>query len=257
MKSFPYSQLWFSCPKPSPKAQLRLFCFPCAGGLGSAFRPWSEQLFPDIEVYSVQLPGRSQRIQETPFIRISSLVKTLVPHLVPYLDRPYAFVGHSLGAIIGFETARQLRRQDCPPPRHFLACASAAPQVSLSEPNIHKLPKNVFLKEVSRRYRAIPKAIEQDDKLMELFLPSLRGDFTMLETYSYTAEAPLECPISIFGGFGDSTLSYQDLESWHYQTCSSFNLKMFPGDHFFLHNSHWKVKENLADLLTAASISSS
>lgn len=228
---------WITCLKPNPQARLRLFCFPSAGGIASAYRTWPNKLPPDIEVYLVQLPGRSPRLMERPFTKLSHLVQTLVPILQPYLNIPFAFFGHSMGALLGFEIARQLHRQNSPGPVHLFTCSSPAPQKPTRNPPIHLLPEAAFLAELSHRYNAIPQPILQNKELMQLFLPSLRADLAMLETYVYTTEKPLKCPISAFGGWQDSVVSNCDLAEWCDQTLSSFTLQMFSGDHFFLHSN--------------------
>src|SRR5208337_878151 len=102
---------WISCRNPGPKTRLRLFCFPYAGAGALIFRNWSDALPRDIEVCPIQLPGRGTRLTEPPFTKLSCLVEALTRALIPLLDRPFAFFGHSLGALIGFELARQIRRQ--------------------------------------------------------------------------------------------------------------------------------------------------
>lgn len=240
---------WITCSKLNPQARLRLFCFPCAGGMASAYRTWSNKLVPDVEVYSVQLPGRGSRMMERPFTKLSHLVQTLLPILRPYLNRPFAFFGHSLGAVLGFELARQLRQRGYASPVRLLVCSSPAPQRPILNPPIHTLPEAAFVAALSRRYNAIPQAVLQNNELMQLFLPSLRADFAMLETYVYTTERPLDCPISVFGGLQDGAINLDDLEAWRNQTNSSFTLQMFPGDHFFLHNHQLSFLEALSHQL--------
>jgi len=95
---------------------------------------------------------------------------------MPYLDIPFAFMGHSMGATLGFEIARQLRRQNAPQPLHLFVCSCPAPQTPLIGPQIHQLPEAAFIAELCHRYNAIPLAIATDKALMQLFLPSLRAD---------------------------------------------------------------------------------
>lgn len=227
---------WITCPKPNPQARLRLFCFPCAGGTTSVYSTWPNNLPPDVEVCSVQLPGRGSRLMERPFTRFSHLLQTLVPILRPYLNIPFAFFGHSMGALLGFEIARQLRQQDNRGPVHLFACSCSAPQTLNFHPPIHILPEAAFVAELHHRYNAIPQPILENNELMQLFLPGLRADFAMIEKYVYTIEKPLDCPITVFGGLQDGAVSPDELEAWRNQTHSSFTLQMFPGDHFFLHN---------------------
>ncbi len=229
------SSSWIACPKPNPQARLRLFCFPCAGGVASAYSAWSNNLPADVEVCSIQLPGRGSRLMERPFTRLPLLVQTLIPILQPYLNIPFAFFGHSMGALLCFEVARQLRRQNLPSPVHLFACSCPAPQISIPSPPIHVLPDTAFVAELRHRYNAIPQPILENNELMQLFLPSLRADFAMMGTYVYTTERPLDSPITVFGGLQDSAISYDELEAWRIQTHSSFTMQLFPGGHFFLH----------------------
>ena len=114
---------WIFASRPNPQARLRLFCFPHAGGGASFFRPWIGMLSPDIEVCPVQLPGRENRLKERPFNQFSPLISELAQALRPYLDRPFAFFGHSMGALVSFGLARHLREQNDPMPRHLFISA--------------------------------------------------------------------------------------------------------------------------------------
>lgn len=240
---------WIACPKPTPQARLRLFCFPCAGGIASAYSTWQNNLPADVEICSVQLPGRGSRLMERPFTSLSPLVETLVSILRPYLNIPFAFFGHSMGATLGFEIARELRREDNPDPVHLFACSCPAPQTPILSPPIHTLPEAAFVAKLRHRYNAIPQPILDNNELMQLFLPSLRADFALIDTYFYTTERPLDCPISVFGGLQDGTISHDDLKAWRDQTCRSFRLQLFPGDHFFLHNNKSQFLQALSQQL--------
>jgi medium-chain acyl-[acyl-carrier-protein] hydrolase len=224
---------WISFRKPDPKTQLRLFCFPYAGAGALIFRKWSDGLPPDIEVCPIQLPGRGTRLTEPPFTQLSCLVEALAPALVPLLDKPFAFFGHSLGALIGFELAREMRRQYGVHPVRLFVSAGRAPQIPHRAAPIHTLPDNQFLAEL-RRLNGTPRELLDHEELMAVMLPILRADFALYETYLYSTEPSLNCPISVFGGLQDRRVKDSDLEEWRSQTSASFSLRMFPGDHFFL-----------------------
>lgn len=224
---------WIAFRKADPKAQLRLFCFPYAGAGALIFRKWSDGLPREVEVCPIQLPGRGTRLTEPPFTQLSCLIEALTRALVPLLDKPFAVFGHSLGALIGFELARQIRRQYGVHPIRLFASAGRAPQIPHRAPPIHTLPDNEFLAEL-RRLNGTPRELLDHEELMEVMLPILRADFALYETYLYTTEPPLNCPISAFGGLQDRKVTASDLEEWRAQTSASFSLRMFPGDHFFL-----------------------
>lgn len=224
---------WISCRKPGPKTRLRLFCFPYAGAGALIFRTWSDSLPADVEVCPVQLPGRGTRMTERPFTQLSPLVEALAQALAPLLDMPFAFFGHSLGALVSFELARRIRRQYGVHPVRLFVSAGRAPQVPHRGPSIHTLPDKELLMEL-RRLNGTPSELLGHEELMEIMLPLLRADFAVHETYLYSTEPPLNCPISAFGGLQDNKVSDSDLEAWRAQTSVSFSLRMFPGDHFFL-----------------------
>jgi medium-chain acyl-[acyl-carrier-protein] hydrolase len=224
---------WIPFRKPDPKARLRLFCFPYAGAGALIFRKWSDALPRDIEVCPIQLPGRGTRLTEPPFTKLSCLIEALTRALDPLLDKPFAFFGHSLGALIGFELARQIRRQYGAHPVRLFVSAGRAPQIPHRAPPIHTLPDNQFLAEL-RRLNGTPRELLDHEELIEVMLPILRADFALYETYLYSTEPPMNCPICTFGGLQDRRVSASDLEAWRSQTSASFSLRMFPGGHFFL-----------------------
>jgi medium-chain acyl-[acyl-carrier-protein] hydrolase len=239
---------WIAYRMPSPQARLRLFCFPYAGGGASIFRAWPEGLPADVEVCPVQLPGRGTRLMEPPFTRLPPLIQALAQALLPLLDKPFAFFGHSLGALVSFELARQLRRQHAVQPVCLFISADRAPQIPNRDPPIHSLPEGEFLVEL-RRLNGTPREVFEDEELMQIMLPLLRADFAVYETYGYSTEPPLNCPISAFGGLQDLRVSRGDLEAWRDQTSVAFSLRMFPGDHFFLNTTQPSLLAALSEEL--------
>jgi medium-chain acyl-[acyl-carrier-protein] hydrolase len=230
------SNLWTICRKPNPQARLRLFCLPYAGGNPWMFRTWSDGLPVDVEVHAIQLPGRGTRLKEPAFARLAPLVQALTQGLLPLLDKPFAFFGHSLGAVVSFELARRLRKQQWPEPVRMFVSACSAPQLLYHGPIRHTLTEVDFLEEL-RRLNGTPRAVLENAELMELLLPVLRADFAVYETYQYLPEPPLHCPIAVFGGLQDSGVRRGDLEAWRAQTRAACTLRMLPGDHFYLHSA--------------------
>ncbi|MDM9383687.1 beta-ketoacyl synthase N-terminal-like domain-containing protein [Chlorogloeopsis sp. ULAP01] len=238
------ANLWIANLHSNPKAHLRLFCFPYAGAGASIFSAWAKELTPEIEVCPIQLPGRENRLQEAPFTGLSRLIQTLVPLLNPYLDIPFALFGHSLGALIAFELARELRRRNLPSPLVLFVSGSRAPQILDTGFLIHRFPEPLFI-ETLRTISGIPEKVLQNQELMQLLLPTLRADFAILETFLYVNEKPLDSPIYAFGGIQDTKVSQQELAAWSEQT-HQFKLNMFPGDHFFCDSDRKLVLQVIA-----------
>lgn len=236
---------WVVCPKPNPQANLRLFCFPYAGGGAASFRRWSDDLPTSIEVCPVELPGRGSGMRLTPFTRLLPLVQAIAQALLPYLDKPFAFFGHSMGALVSFELTRLLRREYGLLPLHLFVSGRRAPQIPILEPPIHTLPEPAFLEEL-RRLNGTPQAVLENEELMQMLIPILKADFAVNETYVYTSEPAIECPITAFGGLQDVEVSYDHLEAWANQTSAFFSLQLLPGNHFFLHLAQPLLLQSLA-----------
>ncbi|MGB7922913.1 MAG: alpha/beta fold hydrolase [Pyrinomonadaceae bacterium] len=240
---------WISCPKPNPNADLRLFCFPYAGGSAVIYQRWPEILPATIELCAVQLPGRGTRHAEQPFTRVEPLVEAAAENLLPFMDRPFALFGHSVGAIIGFELARYLRREHGLEPLRLLVSGRRAPQVPDTEPPTYDLPEAEFMEKL-RQLNGTPKEVMEHAELMQMMIPLLRADFAVSETYAYYEESPLSCPISAYGGLQDFEVPRENLEAWREQTNAAFLLRMLPGDHFFLNRSQpqlvWALARELA-----------
>lgn len=218
---------------PASAPAVSLFCLPFAGGSAAVFRRWPALLAPAVGVLPVQLPGRGTRLGESPRTRLIDLARELAEAIAPRLGDRYALFGYSLGALVAFELARELRRRGAPPPSHVFACARRAPSLRQDEAPVHSLPEVAFVEQVRRRYDAIPAEVAGEPELMRLLLPALRADFEMLETYEYTSEEPLDCPITAMGGIDDARASGDELEAWGRETRSHFTVRRFAGGHFF------------------------
>jgi medium-chain acyl-[acyl-carrier-protein] hydrolase len=255
---------WLRISHPQPDARLRLFCFPYAGGGSLIYRAWHRYLPADIEVCAVQLPGREDRIRERPFTNLIELVQVLLPHLLPYLDKPFAIFGHSMGALIGYELAQQLARHPERTlsevevgvaggrvPTYLFVSGRRAPFLPEREKLLHTLPTDeIFLAELQRRYNNIPAPIFEDAELRALFAPLLRADAALAETYQCPASTPLACPIVALGGDSDPLVSPAELQGWQTLTQAAFAVHCFQGGHLYLNEQPPPLLATIAGYLT-------
>lgn len=242
---------WLANCRLRPDATVRLFCFPYAGGSAAIFRTWQDGLPESIEDFPVQLPGRGGRYSEPPFHHLEETVAALAQALSPFFDKPFAFFGHSMGALIGLELSRWLRREKQVMPIHLFVSGKRAPQLSETEPPVYNLPEAEFIARL-RRLNGTPQDVLDHPELMQLMVPLLQADFSVCETYEYQAEPPLDCPLTVFGGINDREVPVAELQSWREHTTSVFSLHRFPGDHFFLHAAQRDMLRIIAQKLTPA-----
>ncbi len=237
------SNTWIPYRRPNSYPRLRLFCFPYAGGSASVFRNWINSFPQEIDICPIQYPGREKRILESPFASMEPLIDALASVLLPELNIPFAFLGHSLGALISFELARRLQRKGISPV-HLFVSSYRAPTIAKRKAPMHLLPDIEFVERL-REYNGTPDAVLQNSELMKVLLPSLRADFALHETYVYSSGIPLDCSISAFGGIKDPEVSYNDLKLWKEQTIGGFKTRMFQGDHFYIHNAGRELENSI------------
>ncbi|ONI78022.1 thioesterase [Actinosynnema sp. ALI-1.44] len=217
--------------------QLRLLCFPYAGGNAQTYVRWRKLLGQDVDVRPMQLPGHGERIRETPQHRWDGLLADVRAKLVGMLDRPIALFGHSLGALLAFECARILVAEYGIRPVRLLVSGHRAPHLPLREEVLHHLPDAEFLARLSERSRTL-RALT-DPAFRKLLVPMLRADFTASETYAWLDGPPLECPVTALWGEQDPDVDLAETTAWQRHTTGQFDVVPFAGDHFFV-DDKWK-----------------
>ncbi len=245
MNSFT-SNPWIENWLPRPEAQVRLFCFPHVGGSAVIYRTWPSKLSEKVELLAIELPGRGRRFGENPFSSLKELISVFHQAVSSYLDKPFFAFGHSMGALIAYEWALLLQKEKKPLPLSLILSAFGAPHVAPPrEKQLHLLSDTEFLEEL-RRLKGTPSEVLKHQELMELFLPMIRADLKMLETYHCQTASVLPIPFKIFGGIEDSEVDLSRLKAWRELTSASFELSLFGGDHFFIQSARDQVIQNIS-----------
>ncbi len=212
---------------------LRLFCFSHAGAGASVYGPWIKPLAAaGIDVCPVQLPGRENRFRESPHHSLEPLMEALVSALQRHMDRPYAVFGHSLGALLAYELARFLCAIGRPPER-LLVSGRIAPHLRDPRPTMHDLGDCELVARLLE-LGGIPDALAESRDFIAQQLPVFRGDLTVNETYRHVDRAPIDVPVTAFGGDQDPKVSLVELHAWRRTTRAAFRVVVMPGDHFFV-----------------------
>ncbi len=221
--------------------------FPYAGGSASSYRPLAELFGSDVAVSAVQLPGRQDRWHEAPYTDFATLVADLADELADTAaTRPYVLMGHSMGAAVAHEVARELRARHVHEPALLVVSGAAAPGAIVDPVAAERFSDEELIEE-SREWVHLPPEVRESDELLELVLDALRADLALADSYRHVPGAPLSCPISVFGGRADPLVPEAALASWTSLTSSRTVVRVYDGDHFFL----WGREPEVASAMLA------
>jgi medium-chain acyl-[acyl-carrier-protein] hydrolase len=229
------SNPWLAHRTNNPLARLRLFCFHHAGGAANVFRDWAHRLPKSIDVCPVQLPGHSTRTREPLVENLHQLSTAAAQGLRPAFDLPFAFFGHSMGALLAFQVVRELQDRGEAPPVHLFVAGRVAPSVVVHGPPLHGLSDQELIHGLRHRYNAIPDELLREPELLTYLLPAIRADLRLHETYVHRIGSPTACAITAYGGSRDPNVTDDDLDAWKQETTGQFTKQLFDGDHFFIH----------------------
>jgi len=224
---------WFRTFKPNPNAQIRLVCFHHSGGSASAYFRWLQYISSNIELIACQFPGREDRFTEPLINRFEEVISKLSEEFDLYKDKPFFVFGHSLGALVGFEFINAIKINYSIHPSYFIVSAARAPHLTYKRLSLSQLD-DVALIERLKKYNGINQDILCNSDLSNLFLPIIRSDFQLLESYNYHPSEPLQCDILALFGVDDQTVNPEDIHAWSIYTKGKFDHLSFPGEHFFL-----------------------
>lgn len=231
-------------------ADLRLFCFPFAGGSAQDFEPLASHLPPWVEVVGIDYPGRRSRFGEKPLKRLDLLVRDLAIGIRSHLDRPFAFYGHSNGALVAFELARRLPQMYFRAPERLILGAKRSPTLGPEDP-MHQLPDDAFVARL-RDYQGTPEQVLESAELMDVFLPILRADFALSETYELTDPTPIDVPVHAISGRQDHLATPHMMAAWEPLANTGFELSELDSGHFFLSSLPDQLAQTIAATLSGA-----
>lgn len=223
---------WISCYVPRPDAAMRLICIPHGGGGPQSYKAWAEQLPDTIEVLALSFPGRGSRHSEAAICSMPQLTDDITEALKPYLNKPYALFGHSVGALIAYEVSARIQASELMQPMRLIVSAHDVPERSFSEQPMYRLSDSVLLDTIAE-LGLVPDDALQNTELVQFILPALRADFELSETYTYQPRAPLSLPITVTLGANDPLLDENTMQHWKRYTDAAFTLRNYSGDHFY------------------------
>ncbi|MFF9765952.1 thioesterase II family protein [Streptomyces sp. NPDC014636] len=243
------SDSWLRVYRQAPGGT-RLFCFPHAGGAASYFYSWSRSLPEDIDVLAVQYPGRQDRAGEPCVRTVPELADRIHAAIRPRLAEPFAFFGHSMGAILAFEVASRIAREEGVAPAHLFVSGRRAPSRPGHE-QLHRASTAALVAHMCALGGTDPRVLA-DEELLALVLPTIRADYTAIETYRFDSAPPLPCDVTAMVGDTDPAAPVADVAAWSQHTLGRFDLRIFPGGHFYLEECRAGVLDVISSVLSGA-----
>lgn len=233
-------------PHPRRDPAVRLACFPHAGAAADAFTALARALPEDVEVLTVQYPGRRERRSEPCAADITDLAAEAARFLAPFTDRPLALLGHSMGALVAFETTRLLEERGAVV-RLFVS-AARPPSEDWQEQDLDTLDDAAVVAEL-RRLGGVPEALLREDDVVAEILRLLRADHRALRRYRCPSDAPLKAPITVLLADADPKNTLAQTRGWARHTTHGCDTEILSGDHFALVGRDPAVARLLADRL--------
>lgn len=210
----------------SDDAQNTVIWIPHAGGGAAPLIRLAKQSPPDINLFVATLPGREARYRDPMPATLEELTARLVDELPP-LKPPPVLVGHSFGGLLAYCIAQHREVGG------LTIMAMSSPERIAEQASIVHLSDSDFVEELDRRYGGVPKSLKENDEAMQLFLPTVRHDLTLLESYRMQGDEILDTPITALLGTQDTRVTAAEMQAWRDRTTAAFNMRTLPGDHFF------------------------
>ena len=209
-----------------------LFCLPHAGGNKYAYRSFSDAAPPFVKVKILEYPGRGDRVREKPVTDVKLLAKMMVDEIRDELNAPYAIYGHSMGTLVGYLMAREIRHAGYADPKFLFFTGSEGPATRMKEKTRHMLPQDELIEEL-RSMGGISDEVLGEPDIMSFFLPIIRADFQAVETYQHTPAEHFGFPIHVIIGT-EEKVTLEEARSWQMETHLPIEIMQLHGNHFFI-----------------------
>lgn len=227
-------------------SKINLFCLPFAGASKSSYKVFEKYVGDHVSIVPIEIPGRGYRFKEKLLFDIESLVEDIYSQIKDKLTSPYAFYGHSMGAILAYLLTRKIIKENQPQPYYLFCSGRGGPSIGCK--NIYYLlPKEEF-KELMIELGGLPNEILEDEALMNFYESIIKADFQAMDTYVYKQEAPLNIPIDVMIGDNDKA-TYEEALTWQKESTMNVEVKVFPGRHFFIFDHKAEIMSLISSAL--------
>jgi len=227
--------------------KINMFFLPFAGGSFYSYRDFRKYLPEHIAVTATDPPGHGRRMREPLLTDIHDMTEDIFRSIKDSLNEPCAIFGHSMGSLLGYLLCKKISDAGKYAPLHLFVSGRYAPSVESREKDLHKLPRNEFIRKI-KTYGGLPKEVAESEELMDLFVPIIKADFQAVSEYRYEPSEPLDIPLTVMIGEEEDT-SYEEALRWQEMTARKISVRQFSGGHFFIFDHLPEIGKLIAEHL--------
>lgn len=223
---------------------IKLFCLPFSGGNKYSYKDYVKHCPSFLALAPLEIPGRGSRSGENLLSNLDQIADDVFNQIKQELNAPYAIYGHSMGGLLAYLLTKKIIGMNLPQPQHLFVTGCAAPSMQgggLVDPT---LPKTEFIQEINK-LGGISDGVLKNPDLMDYFEPILRADFTAVATYRRLPGEPFQVPMSVVIGDGEH-ITYEEAMEWQQETTVPLEVKVLPGNHFFIFDHPGRIIEMIA-----------
>lgn len=238
-------QVTATCFQSDELAPLRVLVLPFAGGASRALAlEWAKSCRAaalPVELWGVDWAWPSEDFDKDAGLAAAVLAAVTAQLSGCFFDKPYAVIGHSLGALAALALVAHLDARGFALPRHvFLSGASGPADASVYDEQA-VIDKDEELLALLKQWNGTDAELLEIPEKRDALLKQLRGDLklhnSLVRWYDATPNALIRANVTVYGGQSDATAPLNSLEAWRSVAANDFEIQTFPGDHFFLTSS--------------------
>ncbi|MDX7988717.1 thioesterase [Xenorhabdus sp. 12] len=224
-------------------AKLRLYLFHHAGGSHMLYRAWQRELPDWIEFIAIELPGRGLSFGKACLESMEEIIDKLLPAIKT--NKPFAFFGHSMGALVAYELTLELQARCIHPLWIGLSAFKPAYMKRAELVKYYLIEDKPFL-DYLKTLGDISE-LEEDKPALQMMLAIIRADFKVIDNCAMSeSQIDEKTAVSLFYSKDDQEISYEIMKGWSRYILGSCSIYEFPGDHFYLQ----KYKNDVIEKIT-------
>ncbi|MCI4139081.1 thioesterase domain-containing protein [Bacillus vallismortis] len=220
---------------------IKLFCIPHAGGMTSIYNEWKPIVGLNVELIPIELAGRGTRFLDEHYKSFDQAVDDVVAKILNHnkIEQKFAIYGHSMGAYIAYEAVQILNKLNDNRLVHLFVSGKGAPYLTKKE-FISDWSDEELIKKIDE-LGGLHNRLKNNRELLNLFIPVIRNDYRIIETYNHNIKNKVETKMTVISGKYDESISMQEILGWKEYSDKEVDIFQINGGHFFINENAKEV----------------